>query len=159
MKHGHARKGKHTPIYGAWARMHNRCYSRNYHRFYRYGGRGIKVCRRWHSRNPRGFLNFLADMSPFPGQGYSLHRIDNDGDYTPANCKWATRREQSGNQHHPIGRTGLKGVWLSPYGKYRAVFYRDGREHHVGMFNTPQAASRAYQQAKAAWDNATKLAA
>jgi hypothetical protein len=72
LRHGHARRAKKTAIYLVWARMHDRCYNPDYHRFHRYGGRGIRVCVRWHSSNPRGFRNFLADMGEHPGKGYSL---------------------------------------------------------------------------------------
>jgi hypothetical protein len=147
VKHGHACRGQKSLIYLAWVRMNSRCYNQHYHRFHRYGGRGVRVCDRW--RND--FEAFLDDVPAHPGPGYSLHRINNDGDYEPGNVKWATVKEQACNSSRPVGITGLRGVWLAgPHGKYRASIIRDGKCHHIGTFNSPQAASKAYEQAKAA---------
>ena len=90
-KHGHsvARSSE----YVAWECLRQRCLYPNYRQFKDYGGRGIKVCERWDD-----FQNFLADMGPKPGPEYSVERINNDGDYAPDNCKWATRKEQQGNR-------------------------------------------------------------
>lgn len=74
--------------------MHQRCANPNARGYERYGGRGIAVCERW--SGPDGFPNFLADMGERP-QGMTLDRIDNDGDYEPSNCRWATLGQQQHN--------------------------------------------------------------
>lgn len=91
--HGESVKGKESVEYRAWSRMKDRCTNEQRDSHHRYGGRGIAVCARWTS----SFQSFLADMGRRPGPGYSLDRIDNDGNYEPGNVRWATRREQSMN--------------------------------------------------------------
>jgi hypothetical protein len=81
-----------SPEYGAWASMIHRCANPKSTAYYLYGARGIKVCERW-----KKFENFIADMGPRPSDKRSIDRKDNDGDYEPANCRWATDREQCRN--------------------------------------------------------------
>jgi hypothetical protein len=76
--------------------MKNRCYNPKYAGYHNYGGRGIKVCDRWLDKK-HGFENFLADMGMRP-DGMTLDRKDNDGDYEPGNCRWATASVQSNNR-------------------------------------------------------------
>lgn len=91
--HGHARKGAITPEYSIWAGMIKRTSNPSCTNYSYYGGRGIKVCARWQT-----FPNFLADMGLKPSPQHSIERINNDGDYEPSNCKWATKLEQRLNQ-------------------------------------------------------------
>ena len=91
--HGHNSKlhGR-SPTYNSWRGMIGRCLSPNHVSFERYGGRGITVCPRW-----REFANFLAGMGERP-EGMTLERKDNNGNYEPGNCMWATLKQQSANQ-------------------------------------------------------------
>lgn len=84
------------PIYTVYHSMKERCRNKNNPLFHRYGGRGISVCSRW-LEHGTGFKNFLSDMGERP-QGFTLERINNDGNYEPSNCKWASRKEQQRNQ-------------------------------------------------------------
>lgn len=91
-RHGYASRGVKTREYLIWVSMMQRCYNPNNKNYHRYGGRGIKVCDEWRE----GFINFLYSMGEKP-KGKSLDRINNDGDYSPENCRWATQKEQCMN--------------------------------------------------------------
>lgn len=82
-----------NPLYAVWHRMKSRCFNPNEPRYDRYGGRGITVSERWME-----FDNFVADMGERP-EGASLDRINNDGNYEPGNCRWATPAEQTRNRN------------------------------------------------------------
>ena len=86
-----------TSINDCYHSMKSRCYNKNDKDYALYGGRGIKVCKRWRD----SFEAFFEDMGPKPSPKYSLDRYPNkDGDYEPGNCRWATWREQQNNRRN-----------------------------------------------------------
>jgi hypothetical protein len=80
--------------YHSWSSMKQRCLNPSATHYANYGGRGIKVCKRWLG----SFENFYADMGAKPSPSHSIDRINVDGNYTPSNCRWATRMEQRHNR-------------------------------------------------------------
>lgn len=89
MNHGYAK----STTYYSWGMMKNRCTNPKAADWKYYGGRGIKLCKRWMK-----FENFLEDMGPKPSPDLSIDRINVNGNYTPKNCRWATHTEQSKNR-------------------------------------------------------------
>lgn len=117
-----------TPEYYSWMCARMRCENPNDKRYARYGGRGIEMCERWR----RSFSNFLADMGPKPSPQHTLNRKDNDGNYEPSNCCWATEIEQHSNRadNRLISHNGVKltiAEWARQTGiKDSAIRYRLG---------------------------------
>lgn len=89
----------HLPIYLNWQGMIQRCENPKHPKYPIYGARGIRVCARW-----KVFENFYADMGDRPSPHYSIDRIENDGNYEPGNCRWATKREQLLNTRRSIAK-------------------------------------------------------
>ena len=118
------------PEYRIWYGMLNRCYDSKNQQYHRYGGRGIIVCEQWHE-----FRCFFKDMGPRPKDRMSLDRINNDGNYEKANCRWATYLEQGNNTSKTIkitidGETKSVTGWARHNGisaaKMRAQFVDQG---------------------------------
>jgi len=112
----------HTSIHNTWMSMKQRCEDDHCKAYPQYGGRGIKVCERWHE-----FNNFYADMGLPPQKGMTLDRFpNNDGNYEPGNVRWATKKEQANNRRssHLLtfeGKTQTIAQWEDEVGHRRGV--------------------------------------
>jgi hypothetical protein len=113
--HGCSIKSKKFGTYTSWEGMNQRCNNPNHKYYFYYGGRGIKICKRW-----RKFPNFLKDMGERPIR-YQIDRIDNNGNYCKSNCRWVTRKQQARNKrnNHLIfygGKTQCISAWSEEMG-------------------------------------------
>ena len=106
-----------------WIAMKARCLNKNHPNYKRYGGRGITVCKRW-----LDFENFITDIGPVPDR-MTLERIDNNKDYSPANCRWATHQEQMLNTRQNVrlrfqGRVQTATEWATELKINRSTLYK-----------------------------------
>lgn len=135
IKHGAARKPRVVKEYAIWAAMIQRCCNKGDRGYKNYGGRGIGISPEWRV----SFASFMADMGPRPSLKHSIDRIDNDGDYTPANCRWADRIQQASNtrRSHLVtsnGRTQTVAQWARELGIKRRTLYN---RVHAGTWPNP----------------------
>lgn len=138
--HGEARE------YRSWMGMLTRCHNPRNPKYPRYGGRGISVCDKWRA----SYATFLADMGRCP-PGFSLDRIDVDGDYEPGNCRWADAATQAFNRRQrPRKRALPVGVVPKKYNRYQAVIGVRGEHVNLGSFGSVAEAAAARQQAELA---------
>lgn len=140
LKHGLS----YTPVYRIWTYMLSRCNNPNATDYKEYGGRGITVCKKWLK-----FENFFEDMGERP-KGLTIERINNEGNYEPSNCKWATQGEQAQNRRiRKTNTTGITGVKFSKRDKvYRADICLNYKRYHLGSFKALEQAAIARKQAE-----------
>jgi hypothetical protein len=143
MIHGEAKRSGESAEFRIWMDMHHRCNCSTATVYRYYGGKGIRVCERWVE-----FENFLADMGRRPSDLHSIDRLDGSKNYEPANCRWATKQEQSRNKSDNR-RLTLNGVnrcvaeWSEVLGisvntirKRLRLGYTDEHALHVGKHST-----------------------
>ncbi len=104
------------PLWAIWHSMRQRCTNPNRDDYKYYGGRGISVCKRWDS-----LVAFIEDMGLRPTRKHTLDRINNQGNYNPQNCRWATRNEQQANSRQALritarGKTQTLSAWARELG-------------------------------------------
>lgn len=123
-----------SPVYKTWTNIKRRCYDTKCKDYDDYGGRGIKVCQRWHD-----FENFYADMGERP-ENTSIERIDNNKNYSLSNCKWATSAEQASNKRIFKNNTSKYSGVSKSGSKWRASIQKNYKRHYLGRFSTPEEA-------------------
>lgn len=129
--HGFAKlvDGKQSPLYRAWKGMHARCSSVNGKSAKHYVEKGVKVCDRW-AKTPDGMMAFAEDMGPTYQPGLSLDRFpDNNGNYEPGNCRWATMKQQQRNRRDNVlltgnGKTQCVSAWEEELGLEKRTISR-----------------------------------
>lgn len=123
---------RHSKEYNIWSKMWGRCANTNGNRYEDYGGRGITICDRWGK-----FENFFADMGKCPA-GFSIERVDNDGNYEPSNCVWADAFTQAKNRRIRVdNKSGVPGVFWYTYkgiNKWAVTITRRKKVYRLGYF-------------------------
>lgn len=143
--HGESQGRILTAEFRTWVGMIKRCYQKTSKTYPNYGGRGIRICKRW--RGPGGYEAFLADMGRKPGPKWSIDRVDNNAGYSPGNCRWATAKQQVKNRR-PRGTMLDRGMcpnghFIFTEADYRvtkagAVICRHCRRYRDAKKNSPE---------------------
>jgi len=144
-----------TPEYKTWINIKTRCYNKNTLYYFNYGGRGISVCDRWKN----SFLLFFSDMGKRPTSKHSIERKNNNGNYEPSNCFWATKVEQSHNNRiQRNSKTGIPGVRYNEKSeKFIVRITANWKEIHIGCYKTLGEAEISRKNAEDRYWNKNKL--
>ena len=130
---------KQHPLWATYSGICRRIRSKTDVQYPNYGGRGIKICERWSGVG--GFYNFMDDMGPKPSPAHSIDRRNNDGDYTPENCRWANKYEQAANTRSNRGPVGV--YWCKNKQRWTAEISVGGKKIRIGRFKVKEDAIEA----------------
>lgn len=135
-------------LFPVWTDMMQRCYNENRKSYKNYGGRGIKVCERWRGKL-EGPVNFIEDMGERP-EGYTLDRINTNGNYEPANCRWATASEQGYNRRvRKDNSSGVAGVnWDTHLNKWKVTLAKKPNKYYLGVYDDFEEAVKVRREAE-----------
>lgn len=133
-----------TAEYNAWVAMRQRCNNPNNPWYHKYGGRGISICAEWAT-----YDNFIKDLGLKPTPKHSLDRIDNNGNYEPSNCRWATQLEQVINMGlRDDNKLGVRGiVYDADRKRFRVTIWQNRKQKFIGRFKTLDKAIKARKAA------------
>jgi hypothetical protein len=132
------------PLYRRWENIKARCNNPKATGYKNYGGKGIRICKRW----LKSFKNFYEDMGKDYKDGLQVDRIDNEGDYSPENCRWVTRTQNQMNKG-PLSNasSSYKGVvWDKRADKWLSKFKKNGKVYCLGTFTFEKDAALAYNK-------------
>lgn len=133
-----------SPEYRAWYALKSRCLNKNTPQYVHYGAKGITICDKW----VNSFAQFFEDMGKRPSPKHSLDRIDVNGNYSHANCRWATATVQCHNKRKRKSKLGIQGVYQAGPNSFRATISLNMKNHYLGTFRTACEAEAAYLKTK-----------
>ena len=127
-----------SPHYSRWKDMKKRCYNPNCRVYKHYGGRGIQVYKNWRE-NFWEFHDYLEGLEGYE-DGLTMDRINNDGDYTPGNIRWAPKGTQMRNRRNWNGRQ--RGYYKTPYNSFQVLFKVHGKNEYFGSYKSESEAKK-----------------